>query len=187
VKSIDAVRPFPYNTLLTRTEERMERPHRIRITGGFLALFVFMTCVVVAQQSAPEPLPTVKLPAALALVLTDYETAWGNKDAAALAVLFAEDGFVLSSSRPPIRGRAAIEEHYTGKGGPLSLRALAYAMEGSVGYIIGAYTRYKGQPDVGKFTLTLRRNEENRWLIMSDMDNGNSRPKKQQADQHLND
>jgi len=151
----------------------------MRIASACLIFSVLMTCPVVAQEPAPEPLPSVDLPEALARVLTDYEMAWGKKDAAALAVLFAEDGFVLSGSRPPVRGRAAIREHYTGKGGPLSLRALAYATEGSVGYIIGAYARYEGQPDVGKFTLTLRRNDDGRWLIMSDMDNQDSRPKKQ--------
>jgi len=34
----------------------------------------------------------------------------------------------------------------------------------------------KGEPDGGKFTLTLRKAGDGRWLIMSDMDNGNSRP-----------
>jgi len=150
--------------------------HTMRIASGCLIVSALMAGAVVAQPPAPESLPSVELPAAPARVLTDYETAWRNKDATALAILFAEDGFVLSGSRPPIRGRAAIEEHYTGKGGPLSLRALAYATEGSVGYIIGAYARYEGQADVGKFTLTLRRNDDRRWLIMSDMDNGNSRP-----------
>ena len=160
----------------------MHGRRHMKIASGCLIFYVLMTCAVVAQQPAPEPLPSVELPAALARVLTDYEMAWGNKDAAALAALFAEDGFVLSGSRPPVRGRAAIKEHYTGKGGPLSLRALAYEAEGSVGYIIGAYTGYEGQPDVGKFTLTLRRNEDGRWLIMSDMDNENSRPKKRMAE-----
>jgi hypothetical protein len=77
---------------------------------------------------------------------------------------------------PPVRGRTAIEKHYTGQGGPLSLRALAYSTEKSTGYIIGVYARQKGGPDIGKFTLTLRRAKNGRWLIMSDMDNGNSRP-----------
>jgi hypothetical protein len=45
-----------------------------------------------------------------------------------------------------------------------------------VGYIIGAYTTTKGELDIGKFTLTLRRDPGGRWLIVSDMDNGNSRP-----------
>jgi hypothetical protein len=85
-------------------------------------------------------------------------------------------GFVLSGGAPPVRGRAAIEQHYQGRGGPLSLRALAFATEGGIGYIIGAYTTRESEPDIGKFTLTLHQGPEGRWLIVSDMDNGNSRP-----------
>jgi len=125
---------------------------------------------------APVPaLPSVELPPALARVLTDYEAAWSGRDAKALAALFAEDGFVLPSGRPPVRGRAAIERYYTGHGGPLSLRAFAFATEGPVGYILGGYTSRKGEPDDGKFTLTLRQAADGRWLIFSDMDNGNAR------------
>lgn len=129
-----------------------------------------------AAVSTPPQQPAVALPIALARVLTDYELAWQKKDAAALAALFAEDGFVLASGTPPVRGRAQIEKHYAGAGGPLSLRALAFATEGSLGYIIGGFAKEKGQPDTGKFTLTLRKGPEGRWLIMSDMDNGNTRP-----------
>jgi len=123
----------------------------------------------------PSPLPSVTLPAPLARVLTDYEAAWSRKDAAALAALFAEDGFVLSSGTLPVRGRAAIERHYMGQGGPLALRALAYAVDGRIGYIIGGFARAKGEPDIGKFTLTLVKGPQGRWLIQSDMDNGNLR------------
>lgn len=116
----------------------------------------------------------VELPAELDRVLRDYEVAWRARDAAALAELFAEDGFVLPNGRPPVRGRDAIRGFYEGHGGPLHLRALAYAMNGDVAYIIGGY---RGQPegaDGGKFTLTLRRETE-RWLIFSDMDSSNRR------------
>jgi ketosteroid isomerase-like protein len=119
--------------------------------------------------------PTVELPPELARVLADYETAWGARDAKALAELFAVDGFVLAGGQPPIRGRAAIERHYQGHGGPLSLRAIAYATEGAVGYILGGYTSEKGKDDDGKFTLTLRKDRSGRWWIFSDMDNGNRR------------
>jgi ketosteroid isomerase-like protein len=129
-----------------------------------------------AQQPVATQLPSVQLPTALARVLTDYETAWRNKDAAALAALFTEDGFVLSSGVPPVRGRSQIERHYTRQGGPLALRALAYATEGSIGYIVGGFARQQGEPDIGKFTLTLRKGADRRWLIFSDMDNGHSRP-----------
>lgn len=128
-----------------------------------------------APESAQPQLPSVTLPAPIARVLTDYETAWQSKDAAALAALFAEDGFVLPSGVPPVRGRARIQEHYADSGGPLALRALAFEAEGSVGYVIGGYARRAGEPDVGKFTLTLRKDADGRWLIMSDMDNDNAR------------
>jgi ketosteroid isomerase-like protein len=121
-------------------------------------------------------LPSVPLPGELARVLTEYEAAWQQRDARALASLFAEDGFVLSGGVPPVRGRAAIEKHYTGQGGPLSLRAFDYSTDDSIGYIIGGFARQNGTPDIGKFTLTLRKSKEGRWVIVSDMDNGNARP-----------
>ncbi len=118
--------------------------------------------------------PSVKLPAELSRVLTDYEVGWKTGDAAALANLFAEDGYILPQGRGPVKGRAAIQKFYTRKGSPLSLRAIAYAVEGNVGYIIGGYTGEAGKADDGKFTLTLRK-ENGRWLIVSDMDNSNRR------------
>ena len=114
----------------------------------------------------------MELPPELARVLTDYETAYRN-GGAELATLFAPDGFVLSGGRPPIRGREAIAQYYGDGGGPLSLRAIAFETSGSVGYILGGYTSRAGDPDVGKFTLTLRRDSDGRWLIFSDMDNAN--------------
>jgi uncharacterized protein (TIGR02246 family) len=118
--------------------------------------------------------PSVTLPAELSRVLTDYETGWKAGDAAALAKLFAEDGYVLSQGRGPVKGRAAIQKLYTRNGSALSLRAIAYAVEGNVGYIIGGYSGELGKPDDGKFTLTLRK-ENGRWMIVSDMDNSNRR------------
>jgi ketosteroid isomerase-like protein len=108
-------------------------------------------------------------------VLRDYERGWRARDPKALAELFTEDGFVLSNGKPAVRGRAAIEAAYTGSGGPLSLRALAHAVDGDVGYIIGGYAPDAGQPDTGKFVLALRRVKDGRWLIAADMDNANRR------------
>jgi ketosteroid isomerase-like protein len=132
-----------------------------------------------AKREAPPAAsaePTVNLPPELARVLTDYETGWKAGDAAALSRLFAEDGFVLPQGRGPVKGRAAIQKLYTRAGSPLSLRAIAYATNGDVGYIIGGYSAEPGKPDEGKFTLTLRKGDGGRWLIVSDMDNSNRRP-----------
>ena len=142
-----------------------------------IVLFILVSFVAVAAQqgSAPASVPSVALPPELDRVLRDYESAWAAKDAARLAKLFAEDGYVLPGGSPPVKGRAAIETYYTGHGGPLFLRAIAYAAEGKVGYILGGYTGAAGSPDEGKFTLTLRKGSDGRWLINSDMDNSNRR------------
>jgi ketosteroid isomerase-like protein len=52
----------------------------------------------------------------------------------------------------------------------------AFVAEGSVGYIIGGYATERGATDMGKFTLTLRKQPDGRWMIVSDMDNSNRRP-----------
>lgn len=140
-----------------------------------LFILVSFTAAAAQQSSPPASQPSVTLPPELDRVLRDYEAAWAAKDAARLARLFAEEGYVLPSGAPPVRGRAAIETYYTGHGGPLFLRAFAYVTEGKVAYIIGGYTGTAGSPDDGKFTLTLRKGSEGRWLIMSDMDNSNRR------------
>ena len=156
-------------------------PMKLRHTLGTLVMSA-MLAIPLAAQARPDTtpsdqLPSVELPPDLARVLTDYETEW-RRGGEAVAQLFTEDGYVLSGGRPPIKGRAAIAAHYGSGGGPLSLRAIAYAAEGSVGYIIGGYTMERGTPDVGKFTLTLRRRPDGRWMIVSDMDNQNRPPQR---------
>jgi uncharacterized protein (TIGR02246 family) len=145
----------------------------MRVLRLGLCLLSLSATPVAARQEAQEQLPTVVLPAELQRVLSDYELAWRARDAAALAELFAPDGFVMAPGRPPARGRDEIRRYYTGRGGPLSLRALAFATADTVGWIVGGYTAVPGQPDGGKFTLTLRRGDDGRWLIVTDMDNSN--------------
>jgi ketosteroid isomerase-like protein len=121
-------------------------------------------------------LPSIALPPELDRVLRDYERAWRAHDAAALAALFAEDGFVMSSGRPPARGRQAIRVAYANSGGPLALRAFAGSTDGAIGYIIGGFGREAGSADSGKFVLALKRGRDGGWLIAADMDNSNRRP-----------
>jgi ketosteroid isomerase-like protein len=143
------------------------------------AACVLLACVEAGAQTPDPALPaSIELPPALARVLRDYETAWRGRDAAALARLFAEDGYVMANGGPPVKGRAAIEKHYTGAGGPLFLRAFVYAEEGAIGYILGGFTSERGAADAGKFTLTLRKGPDGVWLIVSDMDNANRRPQR---------
>jgi ketosteroid isomerase-like protein len=135
-------------------------------------LFAVVLPALGQTNAPPAPLPSVPLPPQLDRVLRDYERAWRGRDAAALADLFTEDGFVLSSGKPPVRGRAAIRAGYADSGGPLALRAFGYSTDGRVGYMVGGFGRDAGEPDTGKFVLALRKVGD-RWLIAADMDNGN--------------
>src|SRR5262245_45655274 len=148
------------------------------ITAGLALAFVVTICTSMASWQAPgtgAEQPSVTLPADLDRVLRDYEKAWSARDPKTLAALFHEDGFVLPNGKMPVRGRAAIAEHYNGQGGPLSLRAIAFAVEGKVAWIIGGYGGEAGKPDSGKFTLSLRKADDRRWLIAGDMDSPNQR------------
>lgn len=147
------------------------------------ALLVLPAAAAVhAQTPAPPPtgptLPAVELPPALDRVLRDYERAWQARDAAALAGLFTEDGFVLSNGRPPVRGREAIRAAYANGGGALALRALAFETDGAVGYIVGTFGPGGDTADGGKFVLALRRDKDGRWLIAADIDNSSRRPQR---------
>ncbi|MEA9554622.1 nuclear transport factor 2 family protein [Xanthomonas nasturtii] len=149
----------------------------------FFSMLMLATVPLRGQETTEKAksteLSTVALPPELDRVLRDYERAWRKGDAGALAALFAEDGFLLQSDRPPIRGRAAIQAAYQGSsGGPLRLRSLGFSTEGNVAYIIGAYGYGDAPGDIGKFTLTLHRAPGKPWLIFSDMDNLNASAKR---------
>ena len=149
--------------------------NRFLSTAVFIALSSGSLAAQAPQPAAPPPIvhASVTLPPDLDRVLRDYEKAWRANDIPTLVALFTDDGFVLQPGRQPARGHAALTSVYTGQaGGPLKLRALAFATADSVGYIIGAYGYGEAPGDQGKFTLTLRK-VGGRWLIASDMDNGN--------------
>lgn len=136
-------------------------------------LLVLCPTAIAAQSGDSARLPSIDLPPELDRVLRDYERAWRGGDETALAMLFAEDGFILRPGHAPVRGRDAIRQAYRDAGGPLHLRALAYAVSGEVGYVIGGYSGRPEGPDGGKFVLALRLGADGHWLIAADMDNGN--------------
>lgn len=124
-----------------------------------------------SQPSSTGERPTPQsLPPELDRVLRDYERAWRAKDLAALSMLFAEDGYVMASTKPPARGRQAIQTAYAGMGGPLWLQAIHHETQGDTGYMLGVYGHQEGEAPTGKFVLALKR-VEGRWLIAADMDN----------------
>ena len=130
-----------------------------------------------AQAPAPppfEPQASVQLPPELDRVLRDYERHWRAGDTTALARIFTPDGFV-PTRRGWARGSASIRQTYAGASGSLTLRAHAWAVSDTVGYVIGAFGYGSGPtvPDNGKFVLALRRSPGGQWLIAADLDQGN--------------
>jgi ketosteroid isomerase-like protein len=146
------------------------------IPVGFVALVAFVAPARAQTPSTlpPPTVPSITLPAELDRVLRDYERAWKAGDAAALALIFTEDGFV-PTGQGWVRGRDAIRATYANAGGGLQLRALAFAVQDTVGYIIGAYGYgdVAPVPDRGKFVLALRRARGGPWLIAADIDQSN--------------
>jgi ketosteroid isomerase-like protein len=120
-----------------------------------------------------DPQPSVELPEELAQILRDYERHWSAGEADELSALFVERGLIVRGGTW-IRGRDAIRQAYQSASGPLRLRAIKYAADGDVGYIVGAYGYGENPPvdDRGMFVLTLRRDSSGRWLIVSDLDRG---------------
>jgi hypothetical protein len=143
-------------------------------TGVFLALTLLTLPVSAQEQPTPgfTPLPSITLPPELDNILRDYEAAWQAGNGKALASLFTSDGFV--PIRPGwVQGQEAIESAYENASGQLHLRAVGYAVQDTVGYIIGAYRYGEELVDRGKFILALRRSEGEPWLIAADLDRSN--------------
>ena len=123
----------------------------------------------------PLPLPSITLPPDLDKVLRDYETAWKASDATGLAQLFVDGRVVMTNSGRAVRGREAVRQMYANGGGPLALRAMAYAAADTVAHIIGGYSLRPGEGDAGTFVLALVRSRGGPWLIVADMDKSHRR------------
>ncbi|HEX5870806.1 MAG TPA: DUF4440 domain-containing protein [Longimicrobium sp.] len=153
--------------------------HVLKSAAFFAVLAVAAPAAAAAQETPPAAqMPSATLPPEIERVLRDYERGWRSGDEAALAALFAEDGFILQNGRPPVRGRANIQQAYAGSSGPLRLRALHYAADDSVGWIIGAFGYGEGEADMGKFVLALRRAPGGPWMIAADIDNSSQMPRR---------
>jgi hypothetical protein len=143
---------------------------------ALLALTILTSATAAAAQApappqAPAPQPSVTLPPELDRVLRDYERFWRAGDTLGLSAIFTDDGFVPTRGGW-VRGTAAIRNTYRIASGNLNLRAHAYAVSDTVGYIIGAFG-YQAGTDNGKFVLALRRRPGGQWLIAADLDQGN--------------
>ena len=137
------------------------------------------------------PLPAVPSEATDAEALVErYLETFNAPDPVALAALYAEDGLVLPPSGGSVRGREAIRNYWSRSSRKdLSFNILQKSVCGDAGFFVGSYvareTRtgrfypaspfallgsHPRQADMnGNFTLGLRRGDDGKWRIASDM------------------
>lgn len=165
----------PISSLSCRLRWATSLPRRFLSTWFACTTLTLSSFCPLASAGIPDTEPPIQsiLPTDVEQVLRDYENAWKNGNAAALASLFTTDGYVLSSGKTPIHGQSAIEAAYETAGGDLHLRAITYEISGPIAYIIGGYRVQPNGPDLGKFILILRQTSEGLWKIVADMDNPN--------------
>jgi ketosteroid isomerase-like protein len=145
--------------------------------------------LLAATVALPLPAGPSETTDADALVERYLET-FNAPDPVALAALYAEDGLVLPPSGGPVRGREAIRNYWSRSSRKdLSFRILQKSVCGEAGFFVGSYlareTRtgrsylaspfallgaHPRQVDMkGNFALGLRRGDDGRWRIASDM------------------
>lgn len=83
---------------------------KIRLVGALVGLAISFPLPTFAQQK--EPTPSQQDRQQLDALIKEFDEAWNNNDAAALAALYAEDA-VMVRNRGPIYGRDAIAKMYT--------------------------------------------------------------------------
>ena len=108
-----------------------------------------------------------------------WEAAFNAKDAAKIAVLYAEDAVVMPPNQPMVKGRANIEAHWKGEiqqgGTNFQLNPVESAISGSQAFEVGTMTMTLpgGQTDRGKYVAILKR-VGNDWKIAYDIYNGDA-------------
>ena len=140
--------------------------------------------------AAPQPGATVEDTADAEALVEKYLETFNAPDPVALASLYAVDGLILPPSGGPVRGRDAIKSYWSASGRrDLSFNILQKTVCGEAGFFVGSYqarearagryypaspfsllgARARQMPMTGNFTLGLRRGDDGKWKIATDM------------------
>jgi hypothetical protein len=141
------------------------------------SLISILGCAAEPAADAPA-LRAVPLPPDFTAILRAYERAYAGRDSAALADLFAADGFLLRPGAAMRQGGASIAGTLAAEGGALTLVPVAFERADSAGFIIGTFGAEASPLRGGKFILALTRRAagaNGAWRITADMDSRNSR------------
>ena len=136
--------------------------------------------LILAVVSAGSTLAVPEQKTDTEAILERYATAYNNRDAEAIGLLYTVDAVLLPPDRPLVRGLAAIKKVLLLEmEGParaarrLRLQLVEKGVGDRIAYLVGNYS-FDGRTRGGMFTFCLKRNERGGWLIAADMRNGNT-------------
>jgi ketosteroid isomerase-like protein len=151
---------------------------RASVVLGALVAAVLVAAPVRAQ-SAGSAADIVK-------VADAYVKASLAGDIKAIVALYTDDAIEMAPYQPMIKGKAAIEQHYTKEmSGPAKLKSFTLThieskMSGDIGYDVGSYAQSvsdgkQTMNDTGKYTVILKR-VGGAWKVAYAIYNSDSRP-----------
>jgi uncharacterized protein (TIGR02246 family) len=121
----------------------------------------------------PGEAPPVDDDRALREVVTRYEAASNEGDAAALAALYADDALLLPPDGGVVSGRVAILEFWQDGIEPgISFEVVGSRATGGSGYVVGRFmvdASATAPADSGKYVLCLQRQRDGGWLVVADI------------------
>jgi ketosteroid isomerase-like protein len=141
------------------------------IAAGLPALLLLSAC---APQGAKNDPSIVALDA-------QFEKAFGAKDAAAVAALYADDARVMAPNAATAQGQAAAKDAFEGmikSGLGLKLANVEAVSAGNLGHAVGTYTVTGPDGaviDTGKYMETVRKTD-GAWKITNDIWNSDAPP-----------
>lgn len=142
----------------------------MRAIAGFSLAAALSTVVLAAQPPSQPSTRSANIDAAIKAVADQYVKAGLAGDAKAIAALYTADAVEMPPNRPPVKGRAAVQQFYeqqfkAGKITDFVLDHLETRAVGDTGYDVGTYrqkmTPATGQAvnDTGKYIVILKRTE----------------------------
>ena len=137
-------------------------------------LFLLLACALAFAGCGPKA-PVADSGADAAAVesaYADWEQAYNDKNADAVAAIYAEDAQLLPQGAPAVKGRAAIREHYVNEIATASAKTTsvsdANGVAGDWAWRSGTWSAETAPPVSGKFLSVWHRTAEG-WRVHRDI------------------
>jgi ketosteroid isomerase-like protein len=136
--------------------------------------------LLLAAACRPSNAPAGDETRAMREVVTRYEKASNDGDAAALSALYADDALILPPDGGPVMGRDSILAFWKDGIEPgISFEVLDSRTGAGNGYVAGRFLMEATETapaDSGKYVLCLRRQADGAWRVVADIWNATPSP-----------